>query len=139
VANVLITIDVGDLERAVEFYTAAVGLRHMRRLGPDIAELHGDAAVVFLTQHRAGSLPYENAATARDYRRHWTPVHLDFVVSDLRGAVERAEAAGATREGDEPREFPGGRFVVLSDPFGNGFCLLQFEGEGYDELAERAG
>jgi hypothetical protein len=23
---------------------------------------------------------------------------------------------------------------LLHDPFGHGFCLLQFEGKGYDEL-----
>jgi len=25
--------------------------------------------------------------------------------------------------------------AVLSDPFGNGLCLLQLEGRGYDEIA----
>jgi predicted enzyme related to lactoylglutathione lyase len=28
-----------------------------------------------------------------------------------------------------------GRIAVLSDPFGNGFCLIQFLNRGYDEIA----
>jgi hypothetical protein len=24
---------------------------------------------------------------------------------------------------------------MLADPFGNGFCLLEFRGRGYDEIA----
>jgi hypothetical protein len=30
-----------------------------------------------------------------------------------------------------------GRIALLSDPFGHGFCLLQFEGAGYDGIATR--
>jgi hypothetical protein len=28
-----------------------------------------------------------------------------------------------------------GKIAVLADPFGNGFCLIQFIGRGYDEIA----
>ena len=34
------------------------------------------------------------------------------------------------------REFVWGRHAVLADPFGNGFCVLQFEGRGYAEITE---
>jgi hypothetical protein len=27
-----------------------------------------------------------------------------------------------------------GRLAVLADPFGDGFCLLEFQGRGCDEL-----
>jgi hypothetical protein len=27
-----------------------------------------------------------------------------------------------------------GRIAMFSDPFGNGFCLLEFLGRGYDEM-----
>jgi predicted enzyme related to lactoylglutathione lyase len=59
-------------------------------------------------------------------------VHLDFVVSDLEPAIHRAESAGARCEG-QVGELSWGRYVVMSDPFGNGFCLLQFEGSGYPD------
>lgn len=131
-------IDVGDLEKALRFYTEGLDLRLRRRLGPDIAELAGASSPVFLTQHASGTPAVPGARTPRRYARHWTPVHLDFVVADLAAAVQRAEAAGATREGDV-RAFDWGRFLVMADPFGNGFCVLQFEGEGYAEGEGDAG
>ena len=69
----------------------------------------------------------------RDYDRHWTPVHLDVVVDDLDAAVRRATDAGAVLERPaEPKAW--GRIALLADPFGNGFCLLEFRGRGYDEV-----
>jgi predicted enzyme related to lactoylglutathione lyase len=82
----------------------------------------------------AGTLPATSAAAPRDYRRHWTPVHLDFVVDDIDAAVRRAEAVGAKLEGDI-RDEAYGRIALMADPFGHGFCLLQFTGRGYDEIA----
>ncbi len=32
-----------------------------------------------------------------------------------------------------------GKMAVLADPFGHGFCLLQFQGRGYDEIATGVG
>jgi predicted enzyme related to lactoylglutathione lyase len=61
-------------------------------------------------------------------------VHLDFVVPDLHTALERACAAGARLEHDVRTE-KWGRIALLSDPFGNGFCLIEFSGRGYDEIA----
>jgi len=28
-----------------------------------------------------------------------------------------------------------GRIAVMADPFGHGFCLIEFLGRGYDEIA----
>ena len=61
-------------------------------------------------------------------------MHLDFEVADIGTAVERAVAAGARLE-NEPRSFNWGRLATLSDPFGHGFCLLQFTNRGYDAVA----
>jgi predicted enzyme related to lactoylglutathione lyase len=61
-------------------------------------------------------------------------VHLDFVVRDIDGALARAKAAGATVE-REAQQHAYGKIALLADPFGNGFCLLQFTGRGYDEIA----
>ena len=36
-----------------------------------------------------------------------------------------------------PSEHAYGRLALLSDPFGHGFCLLEFRGNGYDELLSR--
>ncbi len=132
-ASVLINIDVDDIDRAESFYARAFGLTVGRRLGPEVVELLGAEAPLYLLAKPGGS-----RATAggqrRDYRRHWTPVHLDFVVEDLDAALARALEAGAGLEG-EIREHDWGRIAALADPFGHGICLLQFKGRGYDELA----
>jgi len=133
--QLLVNVDVDDIERAIEFYRAAFALRLGRRLfDGSVAELIGASSKIYLLAKPAGSLPWRQATSARDYRRHWTPVHLDFEVADLEAAVERAVAAGARLE-NEPRSFDWGRLAMLSDPFGHGFCLLQFTGRGYDEVA----
>ncbi|HEY4541376.1 MAG TPA: VOC family protein [Noviherbaspirillum sp.] len=124
-------LDVDDLERALAFYLAALPLRLERRLfGGTVAELGGASARIYLLQKEAGSVA-DRAGNVRNYRRHWTPVHLDFVVADLDVALARAEAAGALRESG-PQAFKWGRMATLSDPCGHGFCLLQFVGGIYE-------
>jgi lactoylglutathione lyase len=130
----LVNIDVDDLEAGVRFYTRAFGLRVGRRLGAEVVELLGAEAPFYLLQKAAGTAPFAGAAAGRDYRRHWTPVHLDIVVEDLDAALALAEGAGGKREG-EIREHAWGRIVLVADPFGHGLCLLQWKGRGYDEGA----
>ncbi|GAA1536424.1 VOC family protein [Nocardioides humi] len=48
-------------------------------------------------------------------------LHVDFVADDLDGAVALLREAGAGHVGD--REMPGFRWVTLSDPDGNEFCV----------------
>ena len=61
-------------------------------------------------------------------------MHLDLVVPDVDAAVARAVAAGAVLE-QAARSHAWSRIALLADPFGHGFCLLQFLNRGYDELA----
>ena len=132
--QLLVNVDVPDLARAERFYTTALGLTVGRRFGDAGVELLGAAAPIYLLTTPAGSSPFSGAAEKRRFDRHWTPVHLDFAVADLEVALARAEAAGARRE-LPVQQHAWGRLAVLSDPFGHGFCLLQFEGAGYDAIA----
>jgi predicted enzyme related to lactoylglutathione lyase len=131
----LINIDVPDLTAAIAFYQHATELT-LRRLLFDgtVAELAGASSRIFLLQKDPGSAPVPNATLARDYQRHWTPVHLDFAVPDLDAAVVKAVVAGARLEGPV-QSFVWGRQACLSDPFGHGFCLLEWQGGGYDAVA----
>jgi catechol 2,3-dioxygenase-like lactoylglutathione lyase family enzyme len=126
-------LDVPDLPRAVAFYSEALGFTVGRRLGDDWVELLGAPCPLDLLRAPPGSLASPAAAATREYQRHWTPLHLDVAVADLAAAVRRAEAAGARLERG-PLDRPWGRLAVLADPFGHGFCLLEFRGRGYDEL-----
>jgi predicted enzyme related to lactoylglutathione lyase len=132
--RMLVNVDVDDLQRAVAFYGAAFGLRVGRRFGEVAVEMVGLEAPVYLLLKAAGTRASDGASSVRDYRRHWTPVHLDFVVDDIEAAIGRAEAAGAVREGGIG-EHAWGRIALLADPWGNGFCLLQFSERGYDAIA----
>jgi predicted enzyme related to lactoylglutathione lyase len=133
--RILVNIDVDDLEKAIEFYTTALGLRLGRRLFEgSVAEIVGATSTIHLLSKPSGTGAVPNSALCREYRRHWTPVHLDFEVEDACAAVERALRAGAQLEG-EIQSFPWGRLALMGDPFGHGFCVLQFFGNGYDDGA----
>jgi len=130
--GLLINIDVDDLERAVRFYTRALGLTvggasgrtrwscWAARAPLPAGEGRGDARLALL----GGGARLPAALT---------PVHLDFVVEDVaaarRGPRRRGEAEG------DIIETGWGRMALMADPFGHGFCLLQFRGRGYDEIA----
>jgi predicted enzyme related to lactoylglutathione lyase len=131
--QLLVNLDVNDIERAVSFYTEGLQLHVGRRFDDGFVELLGADAPIYLLGKATGSKPFEGAASGREYSRHWTPVHLDFVVQDLDAAIARAVTAGATLE-SPARQEAYGRLAMLSDPFGHGFWLLQFQRRGYDEL-----
>ena len=129
----VINLDVPDLEAATRFYVDAFGFRVGRRLGAAGTELLGASVPLYLLPKADASDAMPSGAARRTYARHWTPLHLDFVVADLDAALARAVKAGATLE-SPPSQHAYGRLALLSDPFGHGFCLLQFQGRGYDEL-----
>jgi predicted enzyme related to lactoylglutathione lyase len=133
--KLLVNIDVDDLEKAITFYRSAFDLRLGRRLfGGTVVEMLGASSNVYLLTKPSASSASPHVSLPRDYRRHWTPVHLDFEVEDVDAAVRRALAAGAKLEG-KVQTFPWGRIAKMSDPFGHGFCILQFIGAGYDNVA----
>jgi predicted enzyme related to lactoylglutathione lyase len=129
--TLLLNIDVPDVETALRFYTTAFDLKIGRRFGADFVELLGWPAPVYLLTKAAGTIGA--GGDPRRYSRHWTPVHPDVVVDDVDAAVERAVAAGAKLEA-AAKDAPYGRIAMLADPFGHGFCLLQFSERGYDAL-----
>jgi predicted enzyme related to lactoylglutathione lyase len=132
--DLLVNIDVDDLEKAIAFYCEAFGLRLGRRFGSGAIELLGSSAPIYLLVKPAGSPASPATEQRRDYFRHWTPVHLDFVVDDIAAAVERAISAGARLEAPV-KTAAWGDLALMSDPFGHGFCLIEFRGRGYDEIA----
>ena len=85
---------------------------------------------MYLLRKPAGSLATPRS-DARGFDRHWTPVHVDFVVDDIDAAVARALGAGAKRE-SERIDWRGSKCVSFSDPFGHGFCSIEFAGDGYE-------
>jgi predicted enzyme related to lactoylglutathione lyase len=132
--DLLVNIDVDDLSKAIDFYRKAVGLRVGRRFGALGVEMLGTTSAIYLLVKPEGTRPSTNADELRRYRRHWTSVHLDFVVSELEAAVSRAVEAGAAIEG-AIQTHKWGRIAHMADPFGHGICFIEFLGRGYDEIA----
>src|SRR6266481_6316747 len=81
-------------------------------------------------EHRPPIQP-DTTSQRRSYERHWTPVHLDFVVDEIEPAVQRAMSAGARLE-QPVSTYKWGKLALMADPFGHGFCFVQFLGRGYD-------
>lgn len=121
--KVEITIDVDDLDRAVDFYCQGLGLDLIERTR-DWARAELDGQTFWIYRFAPGS----QGTIHRDYRRHWTPIHLDFIVGDLDRALNRALAAGGSLDREVRRNEcePLGTCDVanLSDPAGNGVDLV---------------
>jgi predicted enzyme related to lactoylglutathione lyase len=135
--EVHIYIEIDDLERGIAFYVEGLGLTVKRRLTPRWAELAGAQMPIHLLGRPEPEFETGDHVLRKDFSRHWTPIHLDFVVEDLEAAVERAVAAGATleRRVDHPGLW---RLAALADPFGNGFDLLTDPEPAYDRLTAQA-
>jgi predicted enzyme related to lactoylglutathione lyase len=122
--SIEICIDVPDLARGIRFYEDAFGFSKVSEPYPGVAFLETGAAKLTLLQKSEQSKPSPNTRDMRHYDRHWTPVHVDFHVDDLKAALDRAVRAGAVKEQyfEDPEH---GSAAFCADPFGNGFCLLE--------------
>ena len=127
--KLLVNLDVDDLDKAVQFYGAAFGLTVGRRFGASGVEMLGSPVPVYLLLKEPGSPAADTTTHRRTYKRHWTPVHLDFVVDDIDAAVQRAVFAGALSEKPVTTQ-AWGKLALMADPFGHGFCFVQFLGHG---------
>lgn len=126
-------IEVTTAEAGIAFYCDGLGLTVRRRYSPGWIELGGANMPVFLLADRPSTVDLGDRMAARDYERHWTPVHLDFIVEDLDAMLERlTERGGRLDRAVKRRDY--GRIANMADPFGNGFDLIEFTGGGYDNL-----
>jgi predicted enzyme related to lactoylglutathione lyase len=127
-------IEVTDATRGIEFYCQGLGLTLKRRLSPTWIELAGANLPIFLLAARSAVADLGSRQVARSYERHWTPVHLDFIVADLDATVRRLTMLGGSLDREvKIREY--GRIANMADPFGNGFDLIEFAGAGYDAVS----
>ena len=102
-------IDVADVDRAAQFWTALLGLKVAER------------ADEYLFFERQGGGPALYVQKVPEKKTAKTRLHLDIAVENLDTAVTRAVAIGAKQlqsfaEG-------GAGHVVMEDPDGNEFCL----------------
>ncbi|CAN5592572.1 VOC family protein [soil metagenome] len=108
---------VRDVTRAVQFWSAALSYHPLREPSPDWAILVPNAgpgpqfAITVVTSN------------AQDHQRH----HLDLYADNGAAEIERLIGLGATRV--KWRYPPGADYVVLADPDGNTFCVVEKRSE----------
>jgi predicted enzyme related to lactoylglutathione lyase len=129
----ILNIDVPDIERGVAFYTSAFELSVGRQFDHYFIELLGAETRIYLLEKAAGTSISPSGDDVRRYERHWSPIHPDFIVNDIEAATEKVVRAGGTQEG-ETCAAPYGKLAMFADPFGHGFCLIEFNSQGYDAL-----
>lgn len=122
--SVSVSVDVPSLADGVRFYTNAFGFSKLAEPVPGVAVLRAGASEICLLEKAAGTIPSVCTQEKRHYQRHWTPVHMDFHVDDLKVALAQALEAGAKQEQlfENPEH---GSVAMCSDPFGHGFCLIE--------------
>jgi extradiol dioxygenase family protein len=127
-------IEVTELPDGINFYCGGLSLTLKRRLSPTWVELAGANLPIYLLANRPTLADLGSKQVVRSYERHWTPVHLDFIVEDLDQMVAQLISLGASFDRDiKIREY--GRIANMADPFGNGFDLIEFTGPGYDAVS----
>ena len=119
--KITVSIDVSNLKKAEIFYSEALGCKKIREQG-DMIVLASDNCDIYLQEKEAGTEPLVSSDTVRDYKRHWTPVHLDFITENIDEVVKNVIKFGGLHEGGESGDW--GSIAHCADPFGNGFCVI---------------
>lgn len=107
-----VVIDCNDLARMLAFWQAALG--YVPREAPD-----EDFAVL---RDPAGRRVNVSLQVVPEPRVGKNRLHLDLYTDDSDAEVRRLLALGATRHPRIPE--PGDDFVLLQDPEGNVFCVV---------------
>ena len=121
-----VVLDCADLDRATEFWCAALGYVALPK-EPGSGPYHvllpadGDGIELLLQQ-----VPEAKATKNR--------MHLDLRVLDLDAEVSRLIALGARSATAEPLQNNGWVWHVLLDPEGNEFCVLRPPDQNRDGL-----
>jgi predicted enzyme related to lactoylglutathione lyase len=111
------TLDVVDVERMADFWSAVLGYRAERDEGDSIhlRPLSGDGPTMWLQP-------------TDDFKRGKLRCHMDLRADDSAAEVERLLSLGARRTDVGQTGCEG--FEVLVDPEGNEFCVLDVHSSG---------
>lgn len=112
-----VTLDVNDMDRAVRFWTAALGYAVVRRdeFYAKLAHPADPRRIVL------GLQPTDEP------KRGANRMHVDLETDDMAGEVRRLESLGGTRATDWAYPGEDCNWVVMRDPDGNEFCVTQRE------------
>lgn len=111
-----IVLRVDDLQRQTEFWEAALGYVQRKGDSDDFVQL----------RPREGAGPNLSLDRVRSNLQIPPRIHLDLYTEDQAGEVERLLALGATEVHWDKRP-PDADYVILADPEGNRFCVVQHQ------------
>jgi len=120
--KISVSIDISNLKQAETFYTEALGCKKIRAQGADMIVLATENCGIYLQEKEAGIKPLTTSDVVRNYKRHWTPVHFDFLTENIDEVVKNILQLGGLHEGGESGDW--GSIAYCADPFGNGFCVI---------------
>ncbi len=109
-----IVVNVSDVPRAMAFWTQALGYEPRYEPEPDwviLQPIDGDGPNLSLNLGESRPEPFPH-------------IHLDLYAPDQGVEVERLLELGASRVEDWPYPDEPHDFVVLADPDGNRFCVI---------------
>lgn len=109
-----ITVDCIDPRRVARFWSALLG----RAEGPS------EAGWAYLGE-RADVLPRLVFQPVPEPKRGKSRIHLDVSVDDIAAGMEEVTLLGGSFTG-ERHDYDAGVVVVMADPEGNEFCLVQY-------------
>lgn len=113
-----IVIRVDDLARQTAFWSAALDYEPAER----------DAADFVILRPRSGAGPNVSLDRVRSEVQVPPRIHLDLYTSDQKAEVDRLIALGAS-EVHWDRRPPNADYVILADPEGNRFCVVDASGD----------
>ena len=111
--RISVVLDCADAVKLAAFWTAALGYVQVAADGAFIGLQDPDGRLPTLVLQR---VPEQKVAKNR--------MHLDVFSDDFDQHLDRLKGLGATVVTPEHTEPDGMRLVVLADPEGNEFCLL---------------
>ncbi len=111
-ATMELVLDCEDPRRLADFWRAALGYRNHYADAELVVLVPGEGSAAPLLLQR---VPEPKAVKNR--------MHLDLVVDDIEAEVRRLESLDARRVDQEVQSYAGSRWVRMSDPELNEFCV----------------
>jgi catechol 2,3-dioxygenase-like lactoylglutathione lyase family enzyme len=112
---------VDDVDVALDFYTGHLGFSVLSSAVPAFADVvRGNLRLLLSGPKSSAGRPMPDGRTPTP--GGWNRIHL--IVDDIAAEVERLRAAGLSFRNDIVTG-PGGRQILLEDPFGNPIELFQ--------------
>ncbi len=113
----VIQINVTDMDRAIEFYSGALGFAvASRQHYPQIVKLEHDPTFLLYQVERDTRIEYPHEAQTM----------INVATDDLRGVLEALRRQGVEVIQDEPVDCPVGIYAGVRDPFGNVLELIEY-------------